>query len=101
TAVRGRKVAETAAEATVVAVAEEAAAVRKTSVTDDAGAFCHGRMKKSRSGERLLDWASGRSYGPQPDRLRVASSRSGYPCQSSSSDRSRTAPLSADMTSFA
>ncbi|WP_205816278.1 hypothetical protein, partial [Burkholderia sp. Ac-20345] len=64
TAVRGRKAAEMAAEATVVAVAE--AAVRKNSATDDAGAICRRRTKKSRSGERLLDRA---------DRLRVASSR--------------------------
>ncbi|HIH2761666.1 TPA: hypothetical protein ACYLM8_008656, partial [Burkholderia lata] len=92
----------TAAEATVVAAAAvEEAAARKNSVTDDAGAFGWRRTKKSRSGERLLDRASGRLSCPQPDRLRVAISRSGCPCQSSSSDRSRTAPLSADMTSFA
>lgn len=60
-------------------------------MTDGAGAAARDRRrtKKNRSGERLLDQAGGPLVRPVVLR------------QSSSSDRSRTAPLSADITSFA
>lgn len=95
---RGRKVVETVAVTTVVA---EAVAPR-ISVTDVAGAGdSRAPDEKKAAPESGFHSGAGGLSCPQPHRLRVAGSRPYYSRQSSSNDRSRTAPLSADMTSFA